>query len=129
MVEVYLNVSSLGYMRECSYLNMFLSSSSPGDVKKVILSMSKKRSGIIDVSVELYKLLVDNLSYVVSFIFSKSNEQGGFPQNFKNAKTLPINKSGSLFLIKHYCPISFLPIVSKNFEILMHRKLSKFLDR
>ena len=124
-----LNASPLDYMGERSSLNMFLSPSSPGDVKEVILSMSNKRSGINEVPVKIYKLLVDKLSYVISFIFNMSIEQGVFPQNLKNAKVVPIHKSGSPFLIKNYRPISLLPIVSKFFEKLMHRKLSKFLDR
>ena len=105
---------------------MFLSYSSPGDVKEVILGMSNKHSGINDVSVKIYKILVDNLCYGISFIFSMSVEQGVFPKKLKNAQVVPIHKSGSHFAIKKYCPISLLSIVSIFFK-LMHLHLSKFL--
>ena len=64
----------------------------------------------------------------ISFIFNISIEQSVFPQNLKNAKLVPIHKSGSPLLIKNYCPISLLPIMSKNFEKLMQHKLGKLLD-
>ena len=62
-----LNGSHLDYMGGRSHINMFLFPSSSDDVKKVILSMSKKTLGINDVSAKNHKLLVEKLRYVKSF--------------------------------------------------------------
>ena len=53
---------------------MFLSPSSPDDVKEVKSSMSNINSGINDVPVKIYKLLVENLGYVTSYILNLSSE-------------------------------------------------------
>ena len=62
-----LNASPLDYTADRSSLNMFLSPSSPGDVKEVRLSKSNKRSSINDAAAKIYKILVDKDSYVISF--------------------------------------------------------------
>ena len=74
--------------------------------------MSNKRSDINDVLVEAFKLLVEKNSYVISFILNISFEHGVFLQNIRSAKVVPIHTSGTPFLIKNYCPMSLLPIMS-----------------
>ena len=78
-----LNATPLDNIGKRSSRNMFLVFflAWPGNVKAVILGMSNKCSGIDEVSVKIYKLLVDKLSYGISFIFNVSVEQGVFPQN------------------------------------------------
>ena len=48
--------------------------------------------------------LIENLS----IIFNKSIQEGAFPDLFKLAKIIPIQKSGSVFTISNFRPISLL---------------------
>ena len=64
-----------------------------------------------------------------SLSFSRAFELGTFPSIFKNAKVVPIFKSGNKQRAKNYHPISLLPTLSKILEKLIKTRLIKFFDK
>jgi len=54
--------------------------------------------------------------------------EGVFPDVLKTAKTTALYKSGSKTDPHKYRPISLLPVISKNFEKVIKRRLLRFLN-
>ena len=52
-----------------------------------------------------------------------------FPDVLKIARVIPLYKSGDINDITNYRPISLLPIISKIFEKLIHKRFVNFLDK
>ena len=55
--------------------------------------------------------------------------QGFFPNELKLADVTPVFKKDDATLVKNYRPISVLPTVSKVFERLMQKQISKYIDK
>ena len=68
------------------------------------------------------------LSVPLSHTINLSLEIGSFPQQWKIAKIIPLDKSGSTTNFDNYRQISVLPIVSKVIEKIVHKQLVTFLD-
>ena len=62
-------------------------------------------------------------------IFNLSISTGLVPDQLKLAKVVPIYKSGDSDLCNNYRPISVLPVFSKIFERIIHKRLYNFLTR
>ena len=60
-------------------------------------------------------------------IFNKSIVSGVFPDSLKYAKITPVFKTEDKCMVNNYRPISVLPVFSKVFEKLMHKRLVSFL--
>ena len=54
---------------------------------------------------------------------------GVFPDVLKIARVLAMHKEGDINIVSNYRPISLLPVVSKIFEKLLHKRLTYFLDQ
>ena len=89
--------------------------------------MLKKQMGLI---VSLYILKICNtlfsekLADIINLVF----KTGIFPDLCKLAKIIPIFKKDDPLLCVNYRPISLLPIFSKIFEKLIHKRMYSFLD-
>ena len=68
------------------------------------------------------------LAPVLSYYFSCAFELGVFPNYFKNAKVIPILKSGNKNLVSNYRPIYLLTTLSKVLEKLI-KGLVKFFGK
>ena len=62
-------------------------------------------------------------------IFNLSMSTGIVPCQFKLAKVVPIFKSGNPSLCNNYRPISLLPVFSKIFERIIHKRLYNFINQ
>ena len=60
-------------------------------------------------------------------IFNKSIVSGVFPDSLRHAKITPVFKIEDKCMVNNYKPISVLPVFSKVFEKLMHKRLVSFL--
>ena len=66
----------------------------------------------------------DKLIVIVNLAF----KTGIFPDLCKLANIIPIFKNDDPLLCVNYCPVSPLPIYSKIFEKLIHKRMYSFLD-
>ena len=85
------------------------------------MSHSKGYDGI---STEHLKLI--NISKCLTLIINQSLSSGIFPDKLKIAKVTPIFKKGDKQIITNHRPISVLPVISKNFETVIHEQLSEY---
>lgn len=60
--------------------------------------------------------------------FNKLMSDGVFPDSLKIAKVTPIYKSGTKTDPGNYRPISVLPVISKIFEKILHKRLLNYLN-
>ena len=61
-------------------------------------------------------------------LFNNCLKQGVFPNIWKTANVIPVNKENRKQLVDNYRPISLLPICSKIFEKLLFNNIYEFLD-
>ena len=61
-------------------------------------------------------------------LFNLSLRTGTFPDEWKNARVVPIPKSGDLSLPTNYCPTSILPVVSKLLERHMYKLIHEHMS-
>ena len=103
----------------------------PYEVHSVIRKLkSKSSSGIDGISTLVLKALPNNFIEGLSNLFNHSMAQGFFPTKFKTAKIVPIyKKEGSRKSVEQYRPISLLCSMSKVLEKLIHKRVTKFLNK
>ena len=91
---------------------------------------SKASSGLDGISTKILKVLPNNFIEALSYVFNLSMEHGYFPTKFKSAKIIPIyKKKGSRKDEANYRPISLLCSMSKILEKLVHKRISKYLEK
>ena len=91
---------------------------------------SKDSCGIDGISSRVLKSLPSNFIEALTNIFNHSMSEGYFPSHFKSAKIVPIyKKKGSRKSEENYRPISLLCSMSKLLEKLVHKRVSKFLEK
>ena len=91
---------------------------------------SKDSCGIDGISSKVLKSLPNNFIEALTYVFNQSMSQGYFPSHFKSAKIVPIyKKKGSRKSEENYRPISLLCSMSKVLERLVHKRVSKFLEK
>ena len=69
------------------------------------------------------------IAYPLVHIFNLSMSTGIFPDQLKLAKVVPVYKSGDSDSCNNYRPISVLPVFSKVFERIIHKRLYNFFTR
>ena len=68
-----------------------------------------------------------SISKPLAFVINLSLRTGIFPTGWKDARLIPIYKSGSTDNIENYRPISALPVLSKVLEKIVHSQLNDYL--
>ena len=117
------------FMPSRSSHTFFIKPTTPEEVSELILKLKRKRSDInvlpVSLLVQIRHLLCVPLSRLINLSFTS----GVFPDCLKNAKIIPIHKSGPRDILKNFRPISILPTYSKLFEKSMSLRLVSFLDK
>ena len=86
------------------------------DIIEAIQSLKNKKGHIDEIPAEIIKENRELFAIPLATLFNQLIQPGIFPDRFKQAKIIPIHKSGSKDNISNYRPISILPIFSKVFE-------------
>ena len=101
----------------------------PSQVLKALNKLkSTKATGLDDVPPSLIKDASQYIAAPLAYIINLSLSSGIYPAQWKNAKIVPVYKSGSVSELDNYRPISILPAISKIAERLVHDQLAKFLE-
>ena len=87
---------------------------------------SKSSSGHDGLSMRLVKDISPALLQPLCIIINQSLLTGIFPERLKIAKIYPLFKKGDSQLLNNYRPISILPVISKIFEKVVFKQLSKY---
>ena len=83
--------------------------------------------GIDGFSIKTIKTMIPYIAEQLADIFHKSIVSGVFPDSLKHAKITSVFKTEDKCMVNNYRPISVLPVCSKVFENLMHKRLVSFL--
>ena len=98
------------------------------EVNEIILNLDSSKSiGPNSIPVKLLKILGPKISHPLATMINQSFSNGIFPSKLKIAKVVPIFKKGDPEISSNYRPISLLPIFSKIYEKLMHKRIYAFL--
>ena len=89
-----------------------------------------KSTGLDNIGLKILKFSANILTPVLTFIVNKSIITGGFPtcSLWKEAKAMPLFKSGANDDVNNYRPISILPTISKLTEKWVDSQFSAYLN-
>ena len=98
---------------------------SVGEVGKLLLTINNdKPPGIDNLDGKLLRMVADSIATPICHIFNLSLEEGGYPQAWKEAKLIPLPKSGkAAFTGSNSRPI--MPFLGKQ----INNRLSACLQR
>ena len=108
--------------------SIYLTPSHPVEINETINSLKLKTTSDTNISVLKAAAAIPGFNGMISNIINSSFEQGVFPSQLKEAKVVPIYKSGRKTDLANYRPISLLSAFSKIFEKLMHSRIYNFLQ-
>ena len=87
-----------------------------------------KSTGTDNLPPGLLKDALCRISAPLAYLINLSLQTGTFPTDWKQAKIVPIHKSGSLNSFDNFRPISILPVLSKIIEKAVYREDMAFLE-
>ncbi|CAG4942950.1 unnamed protein product [Parnassius apollo] len=100
------------------------------EVKKKLKNLDIYKSvGPDDIHPLLLKNCADILAVPIATLFNHSLHSGNFPDKWKEARVIPLHKTGKKDLITNYRPISILSVLSKLLESLVHTVLYRHLQK
>ena len=79
-----------------------------------------------NIAVKLIKLIPYNMPGAFTYIFNESFKTGIFADLLKLAHVTPIHKGNSRLVVTNYRPISVIPIISKVFKQIVHKRVYDF---
>ena len=92
------------------------------DIEKCLKGVKHSKSTRLDdLPPGLLKDSAAAISLPITHIINLSFSTGAFPTQWKNARIVPVHKSGSKSSLDNYRPISILPVLSKTIEKLVHQ--------
>ena len=124
------NKSYTDYLHGEHFNYFFITPTDSQEVISIISSLSdNKSSGPNSIPTRILKLLKKDISTQLVDIFNLSFSSGIYPTPLKTTKVIPIHKKDSKLECSNYRRIALLSNIDKIFEKLMHKRLSKFLDK
>ncbi|XP_022226291.1 uncharacterized protein LOC121403754 isoform X1 [Drosophila obscura] len=96
---------------------------SPCDVLESIHKIKSNATGLDDMNPKFLRIILPRIIMHVTHIFNTAITTSTFPEQWKEAKIIPIPKANSA----EYRPISILPTLSKAFETLVAKQINSFL--
>lgn len=99
------------------------------EVANTINSLKNVSPGIDGIKPQVLKFLSKDLSHPLSHLINQMFRTGVYPDNFKTAIVVPINKSGKKNDIKDYRPVSILTSFNKVTEKIIYRRIMNFISQ
>ena len=109
--------------------SIFIVPTYPQEIERIISPLHNSSSGPEGFSSFFIKTASSVLASPTSFIFNFRTENGIFPESLKISKVILIYKSGAKSEVNNYRPISLLPVLSKVFEKVLHKKITSPLSK
>ena len=106
---------------------MVLNNTTTEEITKIFRNIKNKKStGHDGTSNEILKCCSPTIEPYVADVFNKCLEQSIFPEPFKIARVIPLFKKGDRSNPENYRPISLLSSLSKVFEKVLCKRMTKF---
>lgn len=111
-------------------LSLFLKEGEPGEVWKILNSLSsKKSSDVFEISPNFIKIAAENRKIHIRVILNCSIHHGVFPRKLKTGHIRAIYENKSKTMCSNSRPISILRIISKAIGKVMHKRLCDFIKK
>ena len=121
------NKSFKDYLQEPQYEKFFMKPVTYYEVSDLIKNLDESKSpDPYNIPVKLIKLIPYNMSGALTDIFNESFKTGIFPDLLKLAHVTPTHKGNSRLTVTNNRQISVLPIISKVFEQIVHKRVYDF---
>lgn len=105
----------------------FLQPTSCIEIEAICSKFKSKRYHKDEIQPYILNDIIPFISPVLKHIFNSCLTRGVYPDILKEARVVPVFKSGDRSTVNNYRPISTLSIFNKIFETLIHIRLSEFL--
>ena len=110
--------------------SLFMEPTSPSEVYNALAGLKTgKSSGLDNIPSFLLKTAAVVIAPTFSYFINLSFKLRLFPDSMKEAKIIPVFKTGDKLLMSNYCPISILSSFSKIFEKYIYERLFSFFDK
>ena len=110
--------------------SIFIAPTYPQEIERIISSLpNSSSSGPESFSSFFIKTASTVLASPLSFIFNCCIENGIFPELLKISKVIPLFKSGAKSEVNNYRSISLLPVLSKVYEKILHKRITTFVKK
>ena len=118
------------YLKNPNVRSIFLYQCNIEEIKKIIKSLDSQKSvQVNDIPISLLKRICISVSPILCNLINNCLKNGTFPDKLKTAIVTPIYKDGDCKLLTNYRPISLLPVISKIYEKVIHKRIYKFLEK
>lgn len=111
------------YLKNTPNFSMFLAPTNRTEIEDVISKLKSDTPGYDDISHKILRYSSSLISTPLVHIINLALKKGTFPDQLKQAKVIPLFKSGDINNINNYRPISILPAFSKIFEKIISSHL------
>ena len=88
-----------------------------------------KAPGLDKLPATLVKLAATYIAKPLAKIFNESLLTGIFPSDWKEAKVIPVYKSGTKYNMNNYRPVSIISIIPKTMENLVQKQIYSYLQQ
>ena len=123
------DVSPIEFMKARAPQSFFVKPCSVSELSSVISGFAMKGSALEEIPVFIFKSLSSIIAPYLTNLFNESIVSGIFPSCLKVARVVPIFKKNDPTSPCNYRPISTLSVISKIFEVLMHKRLVAYLNK
>ena len=99
------------------------------DIIEVVKEIDSNKSASIDnISTRVLKDAFEYLTKQLTHMFNCSLKMCSFPNSWKKATVVPLQKSGDKSNVNNLRPVSLLPLPGKLLEKLFHKRVSQYLE-
>ena len=99
------------------------------DIIQVVKEIDSNKSASVDnLSTRILKDAFEYLPTQLTYMFNCSLQTCSFPDEWKKATVVPLQKTGEKSNVNNLRPVSLLPLPGKLLEKLFHKKVSDYLD-
>ena len=118
------------FLQKRAQESLFMEPTTPSEVYNALAGLKTGKSfGLDNIPSFLLKTAAVVIAPTLSYLINLSFELGLFPDSMKEAKIIPVFKTGDKLLMSNYRPISILSSFSKIFEKCIYRRLFSFFDK
>ena len=122
------DIDMLSFLSNRSHNTFFFRPIINKEIESVIKNL-KNNNGIHNVSTEVLKEIMSEISEPLSFIFNLCTSQGYFPTELKSGCITPTYKKGEHNNIENYRPVCSLSQFSKIFEKVIYHQMISYIDK
>ena len=107
--------------------SIFFSPTNVFEVTEIVKNIKGSNSEE-DIAIKVLKLGMQTFSTFICILFNECLNSGTYPSVLKEARVVPVFKSGSKVQVSNYRPISILLNINKIFEKIIYKRLYSYVE-